>query len=153
MFDILNRRSIRMGGNIVSIKTVWIPSGSYNFFTYQALTSIHHYHLRLKIPVQTMAASSTRLLAVSIESQQFPGSYLRIDGNGVTKRVDGGGGGTVNAQNYVGSYETLIIVNDPGTNTFSILSSVFQNVYLRMDGQNVKSGQKYPSGAGTVNCQ
>lgn len=92
------------------------------------------------------------MLRVSIESQQFPGSYLRIDGKGVTT-FSGSGGGTVNCQNYVGTYETLVIVNHPEDNTFSLLSSVFPNVYLRMDGSEVKSGETYPSGIGTVNCQ
>ncbi|KAF3384073.1 hypothetical protein DPV78_012825 [Talaromyces pinophilus] len=96
--------------------------------------------------------STSHMLRVSIESQQFPGSYLRIDGTGVTT-FSGSGGGTVNCQNYVGTYETLVIVNYPEDNTFSLLSSVFPNVYLRMDGSEVKSGETYPSGIGTVNCQ
>ncbi|KAE8378313.1 hypothetical protein BDV26DRAFT_292410 [Aspergillus bertholletiae] len=98
------------------------------------------------------SGSTSNLLRVSIESQKFPGSYLRIDGRGV-KEYSGSGGGVVNVQTYVGSYETLIIVNNPDDDTFSILSSAFPNVYLRMDGSDVKSGEKYPQGAGKVNCQ
>lgn len=94
------------------------------------------------------SGSTANMLRVSIESQQFPGSYLRIDGRGVSE-FSGPGGGTVNCQNYVGTYETLIIVNHPEDNTFSILSSVFPNVYLRMDGRDVKSG----GSSGVVNCQ
>ncbi|KAE8379598.1 hypothetical protein BDV26DRAFT_291194 [Aspergillus bertholletiae] len=96
--------------------------------------------------------SVKNLLRVSIESKQFPGSYLRIDGRGFTES-SGPGGGIVNVQTRVGTYETLIIVNHPEDNTFSILSAEFPNVYLRMDGRNVKSGEKYPSGTGVVNCQ
>ncbi|KAE8359564.1 hypothetical protein BDV27DRAFT_168441 [Aspergillus caelatus] len=98
------------------------------------------------------SGSTTNMLRVSIESQKFPGSFLRMDGRDVTKYSDSGGG-TVNVQNYVGTYETLIIVNYPDDNTFSIMSSAFPNVYLRMDGSDVKSGETYAQGAGKVNCQ
>ncbi|KAJ6038305.1 uncharacterized protein N7446_005115 [Penicillium canescens] len=92
-------------------------------------------------------------LQISIESQKFPRSYLRIDGDGASSWGDQGGG-TVNAQNYVGSSERFIIVNDPDdNNAFSIYSSQFKNVYLRLDGRGVTPGQGYPSGAGKVNCQ
>ncbi|KAE8148640.1 hypothetical protein BDV25DRAFT_157921 [Aspergillus avenaceus] len=96
--------------------------------------------------------SVNNLLRVSIESKRFPGSFLRIDGRGV-EEFTGSGSGIVNAQTRVGSYETLIIVNHPEDNTFSILSSVFTNTYLRLDGSEVSSDERYPSGAGTVNCQ
>ena len=98
------------------------------------------------------SSSSSNMLRVSIESQKFPGSYLRIDGRGVTE-YSGSGGGAVNVQNHVASYETLIIVNHPDDNTFSIMSSAFPNVYLRMDGSDIKSGDTYAQGAGKVNCQ
>jgi len=94
----------------------------------------------------------THPLLISIESEKFPGSFLRIDGAGVTS-WSSGGGGTVNAQNYVGAYEKFIIVNDPVRGTFSICSSEFQNVYLRLDGRGITPGTKYPSGTGKVNCQ
>ena len=96
--------------------------------------------------------SVNNLLRVSIESKEFPGSFLRIDGRGVTE-FSNSGGGVVNAQTRVAEYETLIIVNHPEENSFSILSAEFPNVYLRLDGGNVQSGQKYPNGAGVVNCQ
>lgn len=100
-----------------------------------------------------MSSNSTEhMVRVSIESQKFPGSYLRIDGKGVTSPSDSGGG-TVNCQNYVGTFETLVIVNHPEDDTFSILSSVFPNVYLRTDGSDVKAGETYPKGTGKVNCQ
>ena len=41
---------------------------------------------------------------ISIASQAFPGVYLRLDGRGVTA-PSGPGGGTVNCQFGVGSYE------------------------------------------------
>lgn len=43
-----------------------------------------------------------------IESVQFPGTYLRMDGSGVTKPV-GSGGGIVNTQNRLASYEKFRI--------------------------------------------
>ncbi|OQE28998.1 hypothetical protein PENFLA_c004G02860 [Penicillium flavigenum] len=89
---------------------------------------------------------------ISIESQKFPGSYLRIDGSAVTS-FNINGGGTVNAQNFVGAWEKFMIVNDPTSDVFSIRSSQFQNVYLRLDGQGVTPGHFYLNGAGTVNCQ
>lgn len=98
------------------------------------------------------SGSTNNMLRVSIESQKFPGSYLRMDGRGVTE-YSGSGGGAVNVQNHVASYETLIIVNHPDDNTFSIMSSAFPNVYLRMDGSDIKSGDTYAQGAGKVNCQ
>ncbi|KAF5859090.1 hypothetical protein ETB97_003332 [Aspergillus alliaceus] len=98
------------------------------------------------------SGSTSNMLRVSIESQKFPSSYLRLDGRGVTA-PSASGGGVVNCQTYVGSYETLIIVNYPEDNTFSILSSAFPNVYLRMDGSDVKTGEPYAQGAGRVNCQ
>lgn len=89
---------------------------------------------------------------ISIESQKFPGSYLRIDGSAVTS-FHINGGGTVNAQNFVGAWEKFMIVKDPTSDVFSIRSSQFQNVYLRLDGKGVTPGHIYLNGAGTVNCQ
>ena len=75
-----------------------------------------------------------------------------MDGTGVTKSV-GAGAGTVNCQSGVGPFESLMIENHPDDNTFSILASNFPKVYLRMDASEVKIGNSYPDGAGTVNCQ
>ncbi|KAL2197725.1 hypothetical protein P885DRAFT_34743 [Corynascus similis CBS 632.67] len=105
-----------------------------------------------------MASSSksddneNRMLRVTIESERFPGSYLRIDGQGVNTPLKDGGG-VVNCQNHVGPYEIFNIVNYPEENTFAILSTAFRNVFLRMDGSDVKHGPPYPKGAGKVNCQ
>ncbi|PLN78468.1 hypothetical protein BDW42DRAFT_187416 [Aspergillus taichungensis] len=96
--------------------------------------------------------SVKNLLRVSIESKQFPGSFLRLDGRGVNEFANSGAG-VVNAQTRIGEWETFIIVNHPEDNTVSLLSAAFPNVYLRLDGHDVKSGQKYPRGAGVVNCQ
>lgn len=95
---------------------------------------------------------STGLFPISIESQKFRGSFLRIDGAGVTSfSIDGGG--TVNARNYDGEWEKFIIEDDPNTNTCSIRSYQFENIYLRLDGRGVTPEHDYPGGAGTVNCQ
>jgi hypothetical protein len=94
----------------------------------------------------------TRLLTVSIASQMFAGSVLRLDGSGVTQPV-GPGAGIVNCQNGVGPYETLIIEDHPANGTFSILSSEFPDVYVRMDCTGMVPGASYPNGVGTVNLQ
>ncbi|KAE8154179.1 hypothetical protein BDV25DRAFT_136105 [Aspergillus avenaceus] len=99
-----------------------------------------------------MSSSTKNMLRVSIESQKFPGSFLRMDGKDV-KEYTGSGSGVVNVQNHVASYETFIIVNHPEEKNISIMSAQFPNVFLRLDGTHVQSGEEYASGAGTVNCQ
>lgn len=86
---------------------------------------------------------------VSFGSTVFPNVFLRLDGTGLT-HPSAQGGGVANAQFTARSYEKFLLVqNDDGTQ--SIASTVFPNVYLRLDGQGVTkpNGQ----GAGVVNGQ
>ncbi|KIL55882.1 hypothetical protein M378DRAFT_90160 [Amanita muscaria Koide BX008] len=88
---------------------------------------------------------------VALHSKKFPGKYLHIDGRGVTQFV-GSGGGKVSTQTYIGPWETFILErNSDGTVSFR--STVFNDVYLRLDGANVKPGEKLNDGGGIVNCQ
>ncbi|KIJ91840.1 hypothetical protein K443DRAFT_14055 [Laccaria amethystina LaAM-08-1] len=91
------------------------------------------------------------MVKVAIQSVQFPNHYVRLDGKGVTS-FTGTGGGTVNTQTYIGTYETYTLVeNDDGTVSFK--STVFDNVFLRLDASGVTAGQNLASGGGTVNAQ
>jgi hypothetical protein len=86
---------------------------------------------------------------VSFGSTVFPNVFLRLDGSGVTKPV-GPGGGVANGQYTAGPYEKFnLVTNSDGTQ--SIGSSVFPNVFLRMDGQGVT--QPAGPGAGVLNAQ
>ena len=86
----------------------------------------------------------------TIQSVQWPGVYLRMDGNGVTEFV-GCGGGVVNCQFGDESYEKFQFIYNGVDKSFSIESIQFPGVYLRMDGTGVTS--KQDGGGGTVNCQ
>lgn len=86
---------------------------------------------------------------ISFGSTAFPNVFLRLDGAGLTQ-PSGEGGGTVNAQYTAGPYEKFVLVpNDDGTQ--SIASTVFPNVYLRLDGRGVT--QPTGPGGGVVNGQ
>ncbi|KAM6493130.1 hypothetical protein JOM56_011264 [Amanita muscaria] len=88
---------------------------------------------------------------VALHSKAFPDKYLRMDGQGVVKFV-GSGGGKVNTQTFIGTFETFIL--EPQSNgTVSFRSTVFNDVYLRLDGANVKQGDDLLNGGGVVNCQ
>ncbi|KIL55038.1 hypothetical protein M378DRAFT_173893 [Amanita muscaria Koide BX008] len=88
---------------------------------------------------------------VALHSKAFPDKYLHMDGQGVTAPLDAGGG-TVNTQTSIGSYETFFLERyDDGTVSFR--STVFNNVYLRLDGRTVQQGQELTDGGGVVNCQ
>ncbi|MBS7422608.1 MULTISPECIES: Vps62-related protein [Pseudomonas syringae group] len=79
---------------------------------------------------------------VVIGSTAFPNVYLRLDGSGVNK-FSGPGGGIANCQYYAAPYETFnLISNSDGTVSFA--STVFSNVFLRLDG----AGVTQPSGTG-----
>ena len=85
----------------------------------------------------------------TIESLAFPGKYLRLDGNGVTK-FEGAGAGIVNCQAVAKTHERFRLhKQDDGT--YTIESVHFPNVFLRMDatGFTAYSG----GGGGKVNCQ
>ncbi|KIL59685.1 hypothetical protein M378DRAFT_996318 [Amanita muscaria Koide BX008] len=88
---------------------------------------------------------------VALHSKAFPGKYLRMDGQGVVKFI-GSGGGTVNTQTFIGTFETFTLERH-SDGTVSFRSTVFNDVYLRLDGSKVKQGDKLPDGGGVVNCQ
>ena len=79
----------------------------------------------------------------TIQSVPYPGVYLRMDGTGLDEFALHGGG-VVNCQRGVASYEKFRIVYNAGqyAGMFSIESKAFPFVYLRTDGDN-----------NIVNCQ
>jgi hypothetical protein len=88
---------------------------------------------------------------VAIRSVTFPDHYVRLDGQGVTSQT-GSGGGTVNTQTFIGTYETLILQrNDDGTVSFG--STVFKDVFIRLDATGVPEGKDVSGGGGVVNAQ
>lgn len=84
-----------------------------------------------------------------IRSNQFAGVYLRIDGSTV-KQPAGPGAGAVNCQFGVGAQQTFEL-GPQSDGTVTIGSTVSPNVFLRLDGSNVR--RPAGSGAGVVNCQ
>ena len=85
---------------------------------------------------------------VTIESVKYPGVYLRMDGSGI-RSFAGAGAGKVNCQFTADAWERFRLhKQDDGS--YTIESAVFNNVYLRMDGNNASTR---PEGFGVVNCQ
>lgn len=85
----------------------------------------------------------------AIESLQFPGVFLRMDG-GYVRSFNGGGSGKVNAQFTAGPYERFAL-RQMSDEKYSFESVQFPGVFLRMDGNSVTTPTG--SGSGTVNCQ
>jgi hypothetical protein len=91
------------------------------------------------------------MVLVAIQSVASPNHYVRLDGQGVTS-FTGSGGGTVNVQTFNETYETYtLVVNDNGTVSFR--STVFNNVFLRLNSTGVTAGELLGPGGGTVNAQ
>ena len=91
------------------------------------------------------------MVLVAIESVASPNHYVRLDGQGVSHFLPPGGG-TVNTQSFIGTYETFTLVeNNDGTVSFR--STVFNNVFIRLEGNEVEAGKLLPPGGGTVNAQ
>ena len=100
------------------------------------------------------------LKQVTIRSHAFPDVFMRCDGSGVVKYM-GSGGGIVNCQykpakTYEGYYIYPVGMNPslaPPDRKYPvhILSARWKNVYIRMQGGNMKKPQG--SGGGVVNCQ
>ena len=84
---------------------------------------------------------------VTIESLDYQGVFLRMDGRGILVPL-GDGGGTVNCQYGAYGWEQFR-VHDQGDGTVAIESAEFPNVFLRMDGRDTQAH----GGPGTVNCQ
>jgi hypothetical protein len=88
---------------------------------------------------------------VAIRSVASPDHYVGLDANGVTQFTPSGGG-QVKTPTYVATYETFFLQrNDDGTVSFK--STVFNDVYIRLDGSNVPKDTKIPPGGGVVNGQ
>ncbi|KAM3498363.1 hypothetical protein MY11210_009676 [Beauveria gryllotalpidicola] len=88
------------------------------------------------------------VLEVCVKSQRF-GTFLALDGTNV-KAFASNGAGVAAAQTYVGSWERLQIENH-ADGTFSILSSNFPGVYLRLDAAGLKNFEG--DGGGVANTQ
>ena len=98
-------------------------------------------------PVELIIPSSP--CKVVIESVQWPGRFIRMDASKMRKFEDPGGG-IVNCQYGVGSFEVFILKECP--NGFvGFRSNKFPQCYMRLDGRNVFSWQG--DGSGIVNCQ
>ncbi|MBB5619276.1 hypothetical protein HDE69_000312 [Pedobacter cryoconitis] len=82
----------------------------------------------------------------SIESKNWPGVYLRMDGSNVPNSPSGGG--YVNLQSSVGEYEKFNIIKQ-SDGTYLISSVKFPGKNLRMDASGVT--QTTPAGGGQVN--
>ena len=88
---------------------------------------------------------------VAIRSVASPDHYVGLDANGINHFTPSGGG-QVKTPTYVATYETFSLErNDDGTVSFK--STVFNNVYIRLDGSNVPAGTGIPPGGGIVNGQ
>ena len=100
------------------------------------------------------------LKTVSFQSLYFPKNALRCDGSAVTYHTDGGGG-IVNCQyDHVGALEKFIIFSleavpsNVAEETEAIVfinTTIWNDVYLRMDGSNVT--EYNAEGSGVVNSQ
>jgi hypothetical protein len=90
-----------------------------------------------------------QVLIAAIESVQFPGVFLRMDGSNLT-RFTPSGGGTVNCQFGALEFETFVKEAQPD-GSVAFRSDRFPKAFLRMDGTGVTSFGD--AGAGTVNVQ
>ncbi|RUP16857.1 hypothetical protein BC936DRAFT_139505 [Jimgerdemannia flammicorona] len=86
---------------------------------------------------------------VTIESAAFPGVYLRMSAENLTKPVDTGGG-TVNCQFTADPFEQFRLAKKP-EGTVSIESNKWRGAFLRIDGRFVSRSSS--DGAGVVNAQ
>lgn len=84
-----------------------------------------------------------------IRSAFFNNCYLRLDGRGVTRPADDGGG-LANCQFGIGPYETFSEVTHP-EGLVSFRSLAFEEVFLRMDARNATAPRD--EGSGLVNGQ
>lgn len=84
-----------------------------------------------------------------IQSLAFKAVFLRVDGSGINKG-NGSGAGKVNCQKNLAQTGALL-AHKQDDGTFTLESVRYPGVFLRMDGNGVRSFAG--SGAGTVNCQ
>jgi hypothetical protein len=79
------------------------------------------------------------------------GKWVSLNGDGVNRRLDDGGG-FAGLQPHVQSWETFRL-RVLGNGVVAFESTVWHNVFLRLDGREVKPGTAHPGGAGKVNAQ
>lgn len=91
------------------------------------------------------------MVLVAIQSVKYPDRYVSLDGQGVTRFLPQGGGRVI-TQTYIGTWETFVLVEN-SDDTVSLKSTVFDNVFLRLDATGVAQGQTLPNGGGVVNAQ
>jgi len=84
----------------------------------------------------------------TIESVQYPGVFLRMDGR-EAKSFEPAGSGIVNCQYGTSAWERFNVKEQPN-GLFTIESAAFPGVYLRIDGNNPSNEEK---GFGAVTCQ
>jgi hypothetical protein len=100
-------------------------------------------------PYETLDVVSQSDGTVTIGSTTFPNVFLRLDGSGITRSLDPGGG-RANCQFSAGPYEKFRLVPQADGST-AIASTAFPNVFLRMDGRDVT--RPMDAGSGVVNAQ
>ena len=88
---------------------------------------------------------------MAIRSVAFPDHYIGLEATGVTQ-FTAAGAGQVKTPTYVGTHETFLLQKNDD-NTVSFKSTVFNNVYIRLDGSNLPKDTGIPSGGGVVNGQ
>lgn len=88
---------------------------------------------------------------VAIRSVAFPNHYVRLEAQGVASFTMPGGG-AVKIQSYIGFNETFILQHNDDK-TVSFKSTVFDNVFIRMEGYEVPKDMKVAEGYGLVNAQ
>ncbi|CAB4042332.1 Hypothetical predicted protein, partial [Paramuricea clavata] len=102
------------------------------------------------IPVETKPSSaSEHPFTVALESAEFSNVYVRMDSEGMNA-PQSPGGGVVNCQASVGSWESFVMVKQ-SSGACSFRSVAFPHCFIRMDGRNVTKNTG--PGAGVVNCQ
>lgn len=84
----------------------------------------------------------------AIESVEYPGVFLRMDGSRV-KSFSGSGAGFINCQFGASTWEHFRL-HEQKDGSFSIESAAFPNVYLRVDGNNPQGKDE---DFGIANCQ
>ena len=100
---------------------------------------------------QPIVFTYARMTQVAIRSTAFSNHYVSLDAAGLTQFTPSGGG-RVFASTELAAYQTFFLQpNDDGTVSFK--STVFNDVYIRLDGSNIVKNTSYEGGAGVVNGQ
>lgn len=87
---------------------------------------------------------------VLVASGISEGTFLCMDGEGLSKSI-GSGGGKVSCQDSCKEDTAKFLFHDQGDGTFTIESVQYPGIFLRMNGGGVRSFAN--NGTGEVNCQ